>query len=156
MRLKYWKVHTPHTHIQKHVDVCRASKTWRVWMVLWAAESWDREDQPPEQKAGARALRARSVWRCSFGPAEELSSAAHWDSLVQMAAVWFSWNGKQLWPALSPLRLTRTQQGREGICMRGIIWPTNSGPARIPDLTSPFSPGQKYSFKKQTKPEWWL
>lgn len=56
----------------------------------------------------------------------------------------------------APLRLTRTQQGREGICMRGIIWPTNSGPARIPDLTSPFSPGQKYSFKKQTKPEWWL
>lgn len=67
------------------------------------------------------------------------SAALCSDSLVQMAAVWFSRNGKQLRAALSPPRLTGTHHGRVGICMRGIIWPTNSGPARIPNLTSPFS-----------------
>lgn len=58
------------------------------------------EGESVEHEPEAEALRARPVWRLSQGPLEQRRR-------VQMAAVSFSRNGKQLWPAPSP-RFTGT------------------------------------------------
>lgn len=158
MRLKYCKVHTPHTHT--HTKACR-----RVPCVQ-DLKSLDGPLSGRELGQGGSATGAEGRGKRSEGQVclemlirgRQRSSAAPRTetALSRWLLCDLAETGSSCGQRWAPLRLTRTQQGREGICMRGIIWPTNSGPARIPDLTSPFSPGQKYSFKKQTKPEWWL
>lgn len=72
--------------------------------------------------------------RLSWG--RQRSSACS-DSLVQMAAVWFSRNGKQLWPALSPPTLDWDPTGEGGHLherdnLANQIWPCQNPKSHFP------------------------
>lgn len=134
--------HKTDAHTHQHGDMCRVQD-------LKSPAGPLRSSSSTELGQGGSGTGAEGRGRGSEGQAclerlsrgrQRSSAALCGDSLVQMAAVWFSRNGKQLWPAPSPPTLDWDPTGEGGHLHEKDNLANQRWPCQNPKSHFPFQP----------------